>query len=400
MSAHAKLFQASGMSAWAKCSQKPWMELDLPDSSSAAAEEGTAAHELAAAVLSTEEFEAADFIGQEFNGYHVSMEMANYVDQYVTLVREMAEGNTIMVEQRVNFQHLAPEGYEPGEDDLFGTADVIIFIPGKRMLIVMDLKYGQGLKVFADRNEQMSMYAAGAMNYFKPIIGDQVDTIKMVIHQPRLDHIDEYVVSIEELETFEDYARERILEVLHNPKFQPGESQCRWCRAKSSCSARATTSLDMVRAEPVNMLDLDVKPRDTRHLTPEQLAILWPRIKEVESWCADIKSLCLSTLQNGDELPGLKLVEGRGSRSWADEAKAKLWLSRRFKIKKEDYLETKFISVAQAEKKVGKQKFQETLADLVDTKPGSPTVALETDKRPSISTNFINLESGDSTNGY
>ena len=393
MSAHAKMFQASGMSAWSVCTLKPWAEVDLPDRSSAAAEEGTAAHEFAADVLS-KDLEPADFLGQEYNKHFVDYEMINAIEGYVDRVRLLAAGHPILVEQEVNFRHLTPEGYEPGEDDMFGTADAIIFNPDTKQLIVVDLKYGQHFMVYAENNPQLSLYAAGAVATFASIIGDQIESVRMVIDMPRKDHVDEHVITMDELKAFETYTTSKMHDVIHNPVGVPGEAQCRWCKAKATCKARTSVVLDTLRDEPINMLDLDVIPSNPSLMTNEQLAILWAKLGQVKNWVKDVETHVKDGMADGQTFAGLKMVAGKGSRSWKDETKVKSRLSRSIRMPKEEYLTTTLISVAQAEKKMGKIKFKKMI-DLVDKSDGAPVVALEADKRPSLTLDFLNLETGE-----
>lgn len=65
--AHAKL-SPSGASRWMNCAGAPNAEAGIPDTASSYAEEGTAAHELAAVCLETDT-DASQHLGEVFNGY-------------------------------------------------------------------------------------------------------------------------------------------------------------------------------------------------------------------------------------------------------------------------------------------------------------------------------------------
>ena len=103
----------------------------------------------------------------------------------------------------------------------------------------------------------------------------------------------------------------------------------------------------------------------------------------------------LRRMQMGMTIPGLKVVNGRGSRVWAfpeEEMEAKL---KKLGIPAKSLYVTKLISPAQAEKltwekrdgtKVqtsGKMKIQMD-RELVVKLAGKPTVAAESDPRPSV----------------
>ena len=89
--------------------------------------------------------------------------MQNATDSYCELVLEkLAEAKAqcgdamILIEQRLDFSHIVPEG--------FGTGDVIILCDD--YVEVIDLKYGKGVPVSAQDNPQARLYALGAINLF------------------------------------------------------------------------------------------------------------------------------------------------------------------------------------------------------------------------------------------
>jgi hypothetical protein len=79
-------------------------------------------------------------------------------------------------------------------------------------------------------------------------------------------------------------------------------------------------------------------------------------------------------LENDVKVPGYKLVAKRGTRQWANEDDAIKFLG-------DKAFESKLISVAQAEKLVGKKNFPQELA--VSVSSGN-TLANEDDPRPAI----------------
>lgn len=174
MTAHA-LLGASKAHRWMRCPGSIALEAPIQDTTSAHAEEGTRAHELAAAILERKPFlEDSD------------LEMFNHVMTYVGYVRAEAEGHTLLIEQRVDYSDVI------GVPDSFGTADCII-LAGDTIKII-DLKYGMGVKVDAEENEQLMLYALGALEVFGPV-GD-FKKAKLVIVQPRLNTISEWEVAI------------------------------------------------------------------------------------------------------------------------------------------------------------------------------------------------------------
>lgn len=127
----------------------------------------------------------------------------------------------------------------------FGTSDTVILDPANQRLTIIDLKYGRGVQVFAEENEQLMLYALGALDEFDPL--DEITEVVLAIHQPRLGHYDEWAVSVADLRKFEQHAKERAyhaLQVAENEHpeavrhhLKPGPDQCRFCKAKGACPA-------------------------------------------------------------------------------------------------------------------------------------------------------------------
>jgi hypothetical protein len=114
-------------------------------------------------------------------------------------------------------------------------------------------------------------------------------------------------------------------------------------------------------------------------LTDQQLRKALESKKLIVSWLDAVESLVSERLESGKSFEGFKMVEGRSNRAWIDDDRAASALSDLLGL---DAFEHKLLSVAKAEKAVGKGNKE--IIDSLSTKPqGTPTLVPESDKRPS-----------------
>ena len=362
---HAKL-SASGSERWMKCTGSVKAEENFPETTSIFAEEGSAAHELAELCLKNERM-AQDYLGQvlpENDAFIVTQDMADYVQQYIDYVRSL--GGTQFYEIRVDFSEWVHEG--------FGTSDAIVI--KDNTMHVIDLKYGKGIKVYANDNSQARLYALGAYYMFDGIA--DIKDIVVSIVQPRLDHIDvSDPISVEDLMKFGEYARIKAEEALSsNAPRVAGEKQCQFCKAKATCpEQRRLVEQTMLAAFD----QLDEAPLVDK-LSDDDLRQALDNKKLIISWLDAVETRVMDKLTSGEGFTGYKLVEGRSLREWTDEQVAASTLT---ELLGEEAYSKKLISVTQAEKVLGKAKAG-VLSELVSKPAGKPTLAPESDKRPAI----------------
>ena len=84
-------------------------------------------------------------------------------------------------------------------------------------------------------------------------------------------------------------------------------------------------------------------------------------------------------------------MEGRGSREWTDLDAAFLGLMSKG-VDEAILWERKPLTVAQAEKAIGKKTFAELADGYVVKKPGKPALVQESDKRPAITNQITAAE--------
>jgi len=393
MAAHAQLSPSSAH-RWLHCPGSVPLEAECPDDSSDFADEGTAAHELAAMALTNGQ-DASAFLGRviEVNGkgWEVTVEMAEHVQTYIDYVRAL--DGELMVEQRLSIEALT------NEPDAKGTADAVVLLPDE--LIVVDLKYGRGVKVDAEHNEQLQIYALAALDAFD-FLGD-FQRVRLVIVQPRLDHISEWDCAACALRDFSQQVTRGAARcfaaieyhgkytALHEKYLTPGEKQCRFCRAKAICPTLTEHVLATVADDFVDV-SKPVAPQieHAAHRTVDNtiLGNLLGAVDLVEGWCKAIRAKAEAELLAGHPVPGFKLVEGRrGARRWTNDTEAEATL-KAMRLKVEQMYDLKLISPTTAEKlhkagDIGPRQWPK-VQGLITQADGKPSVAPESDKRPAL----------------
>ncbi len=400
---HAK-YSASRAHRFMACAGSVVLEAAYPSDSNAYADEGTAAHTLAAACLEGGS-DCATFIGEtitvEDSGrtFTVDADMVRFVQMYVDDVRKRAQGDIMLVEVTV------PIGHITGEQDATSVSDAIAVHASKHKITVCDLKYGRGVEVEAIDSEQGQTYALGALEACD-LLGD-FEEVEIVIFQPRISHEPKvWTISVDQLRAFGEKLRRackiadaaeagyvkdsKLLDSWAKTYLQPGEHQCRFCRAKASCPALKAEMMEIVGAAPATAEDFAqfVPAPVDADIGDNYLSMAMGKVGLVEDWCKAIRAEVERRMFAGQSIDGFKLVEGKqGNRAWVDadavEAALKKW-----RVKQDEMYDLKLISPTTAEKlfKSAKPKWWAVLTkDHITRASGKPSVAPVSDKRPALS---------------
>ena len=357
MIAHASL-GASNAHRWLECAGSVKAEIGLPNTSSVFALEGTTAHDLAELTLTTTDGALDLFADQE---------MAEFVRIYTDYVRSLSDAaDLVLIEQRVDYSDWVPKG--------FGTADAIVL--NGDTLNVVDLKYGIGVPVYAEDNPQGMLYALGAYAEVNHIA--EIKNVVITIVQPRLDHISEWSIGIEDLLRWAEYATQRAEATQEDdaPR-NAGEKQCRFCKAKHNCGElfRHTEAILLTEFDNIDELP------NVDTLTDEQMGKVIASKVLIEGWISAISTHVTDRLEAGAGFTGYKLVEGRSTRRWHDDESAEFRL--RELMGAEKSVTTKVISPTQAEKILGAKRKDE-VSEMIVKPAGKPTLVPDSDKRLAI----------------
>lgn len=352
------LLSPSASHRWLECPPSVRLTELMEDKPSPYADEGTLAHSIAENKLN-------NYLG--YTDKNVKCEdtsMDEYTDDYVAFVAEqmrVLNNPSAFVEQRVDCSKYVPECY--------GTCDTLIISDG--VLHICDLKYGTGVKVDAVGNDQLRIYALGALEMFSCLY--DISTVRMSIFQPRLSHCDTWELPIDELLKWADEVLVPAAKLAWNGEgeFKAGD-HCRFCKAKSNCRKRAEFNLELAR--------YDFEPPAT--LDNIEIAAVLAKADELISWVTDVKEYALRQALSGVTYDGFKVVEGRSNRKYTDEnAVVDAVKSAGF-----DPYEHNVLGITAMTALLGKKKFNELLGGFIEKPQGKPTLVPTSDKRPAIHT--------------
>ena len=373
MAQHA-ILSPSSAHRWLACPPSAMLEQQFPDRRSESADEGTFAHswaenELQGFIENIGEDEYAKRQKRLKTNTYYSPGLEDYVSDYVeSVIRHYLDASqrdkdaALLLEQPLDCSRWVPDG--------FGHGDAVVIADGE--MTILDLKYGQNVKVTARENPQLRLYALGAYQTFSCVY--EIDRVTVVIVQPRNGGETSETLSVEELLSWgERLHRIANLAIQGKGDFKAG-AHCRFCRARNRCKALADYNME---------LSSKYKNADAELLTDEAVAEILGRADEIVNWVNSIKAFALQeAVDNGKRWPGYKLVEGRSTRHLSDEKKAVALLTKAGFTEDQIYKPREVQGFTALEKVVGKRKLDALLKEVIIKPPGAPKLAPESDKRP------------------
>lgn len=357
------LLSPSSSSRWLNCTPSARLSENAENKSSVYAEEGTLFHEICEYCLA--QWNAGvwepDPLGEELpelKDDHLmhplfKQEMFRHARNYCDFVMnenynlEKSDGACkMLLEEKVDISEYAPE--------CFGSVDCQLV--GRDTLIVIDLKYGEGVKVYAERNTQMMLYALGAIKG-KP----SIKTIRLVIAQVRLNHFDVWEISANDLLQWAD----KVLKPTAKKAFAgKGEQKmgdwCGFCPVKAQCRKQYEAV--------VNDFDRYEYPE---LLTEDEICDLIEKIDKYKGWLESVNKFVYDEALRGHKWKGYKLVAGRSSRVITDEEAIRQDLLAK-KYLEDEIFNIKLKGIGDLEKLVGKKQFSALYGQYVKSKPGNP----------------------------
>jgi hypothetical protein len=375
----------SSSERWIECQGSVLLTRGMKSPDTIYSAHGTASHTVSE-WCRTENKPASHYLGRvlkvgEFE-FTVDDEMVSAVDSFVSYVEQFP--GVPLYEARVHYDEFVPGG--------FGTLDDARL--EDQVARVTDFKFGTGVQVSAHDNPQLKLYAAGLRQGFGWLW--QWDRFVLTVHQPRLDHIDEFEIKTTDLMAWmHDVvapAAERAL--LPGAPLKAGK-HCQFCPAKRVCKVRAEFVFQTAVGE---FGDLDA-PKNLALLTNDDVAKLLPNLDIVRKWCSDVEAHALGELARGNPVGDWKVVEGRSNRAWSaseGEIARKLELL----LGGELWNPPTMKSPAKVETLLGgKAKARDVLKSIVHKPKGKPTLARGSDPRAQVTVDvtsgFDNMDAGE-----
>ena len=329
-----------------------------PKDSSAYADRGTLLHNAMAAILDSDTVTPESMLWTTFNGETLTGELLSEKILPALAALDAIDPEGVMeyaVETVVGFGT-----YLPG---VFGSADLLGRL-GSRA-VVLDWKFGDGVAVSAEENEQGLFYAAAAMRTPETAwVFDGAEEVEIVIVQPPA--VKRWVTTVKRVKEFERALKRAVkASTMPDAAIVVGD-HCRWCSAKPLCP-KMTGAVD--RAVKVQM----------ENLPAETIGAYLGNADLLEDWIKDLRALAMTMMEAGAKVPGYKLVAKRSVRKWLDESKATQALT----AMGIDPVKLELVSPAQAEKLLKPSK-QALPDDLVASVSSGTTFAPESDPRPEV----------------
>lgn len=348
----------SGAERWMNCTaslaaSRAFLETLSPNQqaqfagASTAARQGTTAHAVGEAealvLLGRMDQSELDMTLMELaiepdDGEQYDEEMAEYITEYTDLIKMYADTRgpeNILIEQRVMaVVPLTDPWDEDSVHEVPGSGDLIVLPTDEEpVLVVGDLKYGDGIHVTVDENPQVRIYALGALAL---LVDDEgcltvdIERIDYHIIQPRLGGVSTWSETVEDLLTWRDEVLSPALSLaLAGPEggatYAPEPDVCQWCPARGGCAALAEQRM----REAADLFDVIVEAEfddgpgafpETGSLTDTRLGELYAQITGLTKIKDDLKEEVQRRLHRGGTVPGFQLVSYTPPRKWSETA--------------------------------------------------------------------------------
>lgn len=263
--------------------------------------------------------------------------------------------------------------------ELFGTNDALVFNRATGALHVFDYKHGAGVKVTAERNEQLMYYGLGALLE----LGSKVKSVTLHVVQPRCGNgaPEFWTLTPAELLEFAKVLEAGAAATRRADAPLCAGEWCQFCPAAASCPKLYEEAQRVASEE---FADTGEAPAPSA-LSAAELGARLAKADVLKSWLKALEAHAYMEALAGRMPEGRKLVATSGRRAWKDGELAMRQALRSFDgIGESDLFERKPISPAQFEKLIGKKQAADFVKPyLAEPKKGFALVSAS-DKRPAV----------------
>jgi len=371
---------------WMACPGSVKLSEGFNDGSSVFAREGSAAHYLAHwCLINRKDADAfrgwsvgADFLAISTipsyapdgdTRFEVTAEMVDGVQIYLDVIRELQdEGYELQYEQRLQ---------TPISDRVFGTGDAVGYNADRRRVVIVDFKYGKGVVVNPEGNEQLLTYAAGVgMRYHNR----GVDEAELIIVQPRAPHpkgpVRRWLTTVEDLQAHV----ERAQVALNSNELNPG-SWCKFCPAAGFCPSLQVRVEEAIGA--VIRKEAMVGTDNSENYSAKRLAQAMADRELVAGWLKSVDRLAHNMGMKGEPPTGFKMVYATSHRKFINPQDA-CEVFELYGLGRDEIFEPQQMrSPAQLEKELPK-KARKVMAALTHSPKTKLILVPEDDPRPSV----------------
>jgi hypothetical protein len=350
-------FGGSTAHRWLRCAGSVGLCATVPNVETEPMKRGTRAHRLLEWALNSKRTSVINCKGKclvahdpLFDGDDV--EAVQEALGYIHGILDANPDATMFVERQVKLN-----------DEVGGTADVVIYVPSKRLLYVIDYKHGAGIFVSAFDNRQLKLYGCATVMGFTE---GAIDTVQCVIVQPR--HwagaaVREAppITPADLLMYVDDVEAAVAMAKSTKAQFVPGEEQCYSCPAAPVCQTLHNAIVDGITFGPTwerqdvtgNVPDtyagttLTIPSADAIRNNPEVLGEVLRAAGLIRAWLGAVEDHAEAHIRAGHPLPGFKLVAVQARKKWADEAGARKFLDEETLLGPDDYMPREMLTVTQ-----------------------------------------------------
>lgn len=257
--------------------------------------------------------------------------------------------------------------------DAYGTVDLLASTA--RATILLDWKFGRGVKVKGGADNKQLLFYAGAAretaalaDMFEPDKPIVLAIIQPAMHEPlTYEEVGDNVLT-----DFVEEMKATVRMTLAGDTTLNIGDWCRWCPAAGICPEKQNMAEELLDS------DLDAIYNDS-----SAMGELVRLANDMSDWVREVHRLAFRQLKDGNLVDGYKIVNKRTTREWVDPATTE----ERFRaahIKVSDFRCAKLVSPAGAEKLLKRLKKKIDLSALIVSRSSGTTLVDADDPRPPI----------------